>query len=938
MISTARATAFMVAGVLQAALLPAVSYQFELRYDPATATVAGTQVISFTRDELPGAGVLALFNNAGAIPNPHRNPIQEDALYQSGFEPSYTEVEGIVDADGETVPYEPFIPPVHGRMFTYPIPELALRMQLPDRERYQLRVTFRTHLPALRAADGTSRDGVFVQRFGWFPRLYPDPTSFSLPPIADYRLRIVVPPGYQVISHAEEGSETAEGTAYLIESSFPVASIPLTIFPEDRFQLLEAAAAPQAVRLFHRPGHERQARKLIGYAAAALEHYAAVLGPLPYGQVTILEGVRPGAWGMAADGLVMLGSGAFNADVPLLEVWDRLLEFLVAHEVGHFYFGIGAVSDFISDNWLSESLTQYVTTAYLEATYGAAGNLFPDTVAGRIVGSLLPYTSIREQLYAGFHALRVSGFDFPVVSDLEARNQNGLTAVIYDKGALAVRQLAVEMGKDAFDAALADYVYRFRSQFVDTDRFIDHLERHRTGIGRIAAQVLQSDRYSDYRVERVVHEGGVSRITVRDYRGSGLAAPVRVVLGDGDAADGEVREFTVRGGEVLEVAGRVREVAIDPDWYTLDTNRKNNHYPRKLNWLRRRHSPYEADLVGLDLRLLEATRDAVSLGVGVGYSSTGLVSVELAAGFASIIPLPRPIDPMPSGPADPAAAVPAVEPGTYASLSLALPGAARAAVDFRWFDESGWLAALIYRQPLRVPVEVGTRPTYYGTGLSLAAGLTIDQRPLLQSWLGLDSIGLVGTVPHFASLRQDFTVLPDTKSWSLWSSLALAVPLRLVPRVYLVPSVDLGADWQLFGVGTLAYGGVPSRLRAGPAAETGAATPNGRTYGGLDLLFTLVGGREDRLLNLVIFRSLTAALYLEAENLFAALPDLVAGDLWEPHAGIELSAGFTSLLDLPLPIGVGLDVPLRSAADPYTWRVFLSLNLPLRLYTTLLTD
>lgn len=930
MIRTVTAVVVAAAAVLQSVLLAAAGYDFDLTYDPATATVSGTQVISFTRNELPGDTVLMLLNNVGAIPNPHRNPIHEDALYQSGFEPGATEITGIVDAAGNAVAYEAFTPPVHDRLYTYPIPGLAVRLRLAERDHYRLSITFRTRLPALRTADGTSRGGVFVQRFAWFPRLYPDPARFVLPPIDHYRLRIAVPHSYRVISHAEKRTATADGAVYLIESRTPVVSIPLSIFPADHFRLLESAGTDPPVRLFYRPGHERQARKLIRHAAAALEHYAAALGPLDYRLVTMLEGVRPGVWGMAADGFVMLGSGAFNADVPIPEAWDRLLEFIVAHEIGHFYFGIGTAADFISANWLSESLTQYVTIDYLEGKYGADDNLLPDTLAARVIGALLPADSFREQLVREFHSLRVSGYDFPVVSELEERNQNGLTAVIYHKGALAVRQLAAEMGKEAFDEALADYARQFHVRYVDTAGFIAHLEQRQPGMARIGAQVLHSNRYPDYAVQRVVYEGGVSTISIRDHGDSGLSAPVRVVVEDGGGAGERVREFTVRGAELLKVGGTVREVAIDPDWYTLDTNRKNNHYPRKVNWLVERHSRYEADLVGVDVRLLEGSADEVSVGAGVGYSSTGRVSYELGAGVASRIDLPAPGEVFTTQPE--------VKPGAYAALGLALPGNAGADAGFTWYQGGDWSAALSYRQPLRVPVEVGTRPTFYSDQLALVAGLAADQRPALQPWLGLDSFNLAGAVPHFGSLRQRATLLPQADAWSLESSLALAVPLRLVPRVYLVPGLDLGADWRLFGIGSAVDSGVESRLRAGDRGPAGGPPLTGRLRGSLDLIFTLLGGREDRLLNLVVFRSLAAALYFEAENRFSTLSALAGGRDWRPHAGIELSAGFTTLLDLPVPLGVGLDVPLFSAAEPSTWRLFLSLNVPLRLYTTLLAD
>ena len=491
-----------------------------------------------------------------------------------------------------------------------------------------------------------------------------------------------------------------------------------------------------------------------------------------------------------------------------------------------------------------------------------------------------------------------------------------------------MRQLATEMGKDAFDEALGEYARRYRHRFVDTERFLAHLERHRPGMRTIGERVLTTDRYPDYAVAGVAYEGDVARITIRDHRDSGLTAPVRVVV-ERDGEGERTLDFTVRGTEVLEVAGRVRTVEIDPAWYTLDVDRKNNHHPRRLSWVLRQHSRHEADLIGIDLRVLEQSADRVSLGAGIGYWSTGMVSYGLSAGAAARIapaepggwlttpPVVRSRAPMPR----------------RSCRCRAARGPAPASCGMRRED---WSGSLAFRQPLRMPLEVGTRPTYYDSGLSLAAGLAVDQRPALEPWIGLDSVRLLGAVPHFASLRQRSTVLPRDGTWSLQSSLAAAVPLRILPRVYVVPSVDLGADWRLFGLGTAPPKGMESRLRGGGGAGGPAAT--GRVYGGLDLLVPLLGGREDRILDLLVFRSLTAALYVEAENRFTAFPALGDGREWSPHAGIELSAGITSLIDVPLAIAGGMDVPLLTAGDPSTWRWFLSANLPLRLYTLLLAD
>lgn len=930
----------LAAGAALPTLLGAERYRFDLTYDPGAAVLAGTQVISFTRAEVADGAVLALLNNLGAVPNPYDNPLMEDWQYQSGFDPAYTRIDRIVDAAGNDVEWEEFTPPVHGRLVTYPAPGLAVRLTLPERDDYRLTVTFRTRLPARRAGDLTSLDGVFVQRFGWYPRLYPDPAILTLPAMDGYRVRIAAPPGYRVISHAEQRAApgaAAHGAEFVIERRSPAAAIPLIIAPQDRWRELAVRSAGPRVRVLHRAGSERQARKLAGYAVDVLDRFAAWLGPLDYRQVTIVEGVRPGLWGYASDGMVLLGSGAFDADAPFRELGDRLLEFLVAHEIAHFYFGVGAGVDFIGENWLSESLAQYAAVDYLERKYGAADNLFPrDAPLARVAGSVLGYASARGWLQEGFRALLASDFDGPVVTDRdEERTQNGQAAVIYSKGALAVRQLATEMGKPAFDAALADFAGRFRYRFADTDRFLALLQRHRPGMAGIGERVLRGTRYPDFGVTGVTHERGKSRVAIRDYGDSGLAAPVRVVAESGGAGQ-RARTFTVRGDAVLEVAGRVTAVEIDPDWYTLDTDRKNNHYPRKLSRLVRQYSAHEADLIGIDLRVLETSPEALDLGAGVGFWSTGTVSYRVAAGIAARFAPPRP-----------------VEPGAYAAAALSLPASARLSAGFLYRREE-WSGSVRYRRPLWRPVEIGLRPVYHSGALAFAAGLGIDRqvdRPVaLRPWIGLDSSGLRHGVPHVASVRQRAAVLPAEGGWALQSSVALAVPLRVAPRVYVVPSADVGADWRLFGVGTAQTKGVASRLRAGtgdtgrPAAggEAGdgdAPAATGRLYGSMEVIVPLIGGRRDRLLDAAFLRSVSASLYVEAEKRFTAFEALTAGGAWDLHAGIELSVGLTSFGDLlSAPLGVGLDVPLRTAHLPSTWRAFLSMNVPLRLYTTLLAD
>ena len=71
--------------------------------------------------------------------------------------------------------------------------------------------------------------------------------------------------------------------------------------------------------------------------------------------------------------------------------------------------------DFVGDNWLSESLTQYVTLDYLERKYGADDNLFPGDAgpAGALARRLLAYGSFRERLVSPVPRAAQGGLRLP---------------------------------------------------------------------------------------------------------------------------------------------------------------------------------------------------------------------------------------------------------------------------------------------------------------------------------------------------------------------------------------------------------------------------------------------------------------------------------------------------------------------------------------------
>ena len=132
--------------------------------------------------------------------------------------------------------------------------------------------------------------------------------------------------------------------------------------------------------------------------------------------------------------------------------------------MAHLWFGIGAGTDFAAENWLSESLAQYASVAWMEEKYGPSENYFnlPPGAAGGALRILLPWNSFRDSMADSMLGLRRSGRDFPLLAPPAGQNQNGYSAVLYDRGAMAVRQLRLEAGAESFDEALRAYCMRFQ--------------------------------------------------------------------------------------------------------------------------------------------------------------------------------------------------------------------------------------------------------------------------------------------------------------------------------------------------------------------------------------------------------------------------------------------------------------------------------------------
>jgi aminopeptidase N len=148
---------------------------------------------------------------------------------------------------------------------------------------------------------------------------------------------------------------------------------------------------------------------------------------------------------------------------PTILAGDRSLVSLVAHELAHSWSGNLVTNATWSDFWLNEGFTVYVERRVLERLYGPARAAM-EAVLGR------------RQLDGEMAGLREP--DRVLHIDLTGRDpDDGCTLVPYEKGALLLRTIEQQVGRERFDIFLRAYFDRFAFQSITTADFLEFI-RH----------------------------------------------------------------------------------------------------------------------------------------------------------------------------------------------------------------------------------------------------------------------------------------------------------------------------------------------------------------------------------------------------------------------------------------------------------------------------
>jgi hypothetical protein len=259
---------------------------------------------------------------------------------------------------------------------------VVLPEEMPAGSKINLRMDFKT-----RAMWKWTHSFTVVSRFGWMP--FVRFGDF----IDDFKLTVRVPSQYKVLGIGHQVDEKTEDG---ITTTSWVAESPI-VFPSMTFGKYRSNDAgkkfkpatkhdgtpiPIIVHVDEASAMdwditEKKLQPIAQQATNAINLYREISGlEYPYGKLHFVNDPMGFLYGQAPSSLIYLGQGVFRGEgflAPYFANPEGIAKFLksvVAHEVGHQWWGSRVSNANDRNYWFVESLAEYFSALYLEAVYG----------------------------------------------------------------------------------------------------------------------------------------------------------------------------------------------------------------------------------------------------------------------------------------------------------------------------------------------------------------------------------------------------------------------------------------------------------------------------------------------------------------------------------------------------------------------------------------
>lgn len=575
--------------------LPA--YRLDVRLDTAAHTIAGTVTVTLPADD-PRLGDVLWFHLppnrflekdprgprriVGSLP--FSTHFESDALFDpawpDGFDPGHIAIQSVQGETGSDLPFttapNPTIPQ------GYSVRDGLLRVDVSGAPGTRVvRIRFATQLPH-RYWDGWSRAGVLTDH--WYPVLaaWHDggwDTDVFTPRGGTYEARVTVDAeGQLFMNHGRMWPLYAGDTASFPPDPDGLRALPLVFVPAQRSVLRHGYDL--SLYSFFSAGHERMGRLALDVGESFRRYVHRAYGlPPPQTRIAIVEVDLPPQDIVTIGSLVLVPTSFYDN----ISAMDRILVAQLARAVAQVWFGESVWSNRDTQSWLHLGLAGYLAMDFFQVTYG------PDAGVHNLMDWLQP--KYREHFFeAPVRELMRSGKDAPLALSLHRFPETRTALLVaYNKAPIVLRSLYFLVGHDAFARALNALYHRHRFQVV-TERTLRTEMEAASGmaLGPFFDAWFHGTPRVDFAVENWSQTKTAAgyRVEVKVRRKAPSQTPVIV-------------QVTTRGGQVFrrrwkgdavgatiqfDLPEQAASVAVDPDEYWLELDRKNNLSDLQLRW------------------------------------------------------------------------------------------------------------------------------------------------------------------------------------------------------------------------------------------------------------------------------------------------------------------------------------------------------------------
>lgn len=291
-----------------------------------------------------------------------------------------------------------------------------------------------------------------------------------------YDAEITVPPDLLALMSAENPTEKNAQGVYSFTMPQPIPSYLMALAIGD----LEYRSLGEEAGTYAEPSVIDAAAYEFADTQSMIDAAEDMYGPYRWGRYDIL--VLPPSFPFGG-----MENPRLTFATPTILAGDRSLVALIAHELAHSWSGNLVTNANWNDFWLNEGFTVYFERRIMEELFGRS---YAEMLAALGLGDL------RDTV----DELGAESDDTHLHLALEDRDPDeGMTNVAYEKGYFFLRMLEESVGRDEFDAFLADYFDRFAFESMTSERFVEVLE----------AELLSPEQMDELQVEAWIYGPGL---------------------------------------------------------------------------------------------------------------------------------------------------------------------------------------------------------------------------------------------------------------------------------------------------------------------------------------------------------------------------------------------------------------------------------------------